>query len=142
MRTIILLLGALACGCASGPQREASYDTQSRLLTLHTRPEGAKVTQILSPTETKIDLGTTPIESQPMEVVTRFNDTFADPKAGVALMSERNSAKIRIELNGYESWEGLIALEPNVENERTITLKRTGGPDATTAPTTRPGAAK
>lgn len=128
------MLGGLTCGlatigCASEPRQ--SYNTESRLLTLHTQPEGARVTSFAPfGGGGAIQLGTTPLVNQPVMVLTRFKASFADSASGYEMMSRVNTVRLRIEKDGYQPWEGSIATSPTATVERTVTLEPTTQPTA------------
>jgi protein-tyrosine phosphatase len=91
---------ALAAGCQSSDK--AQFRLQQRRITLKTTPEGARVWHLAPPTGDPVNLGMTPLIDQPVMVLTKLKVTVQDPSSIGAVMSEINTARLRIEKDGYK----------------------------------------
>ena len=124
LRTFAALSAAifLAAGCQASTQ-DAKFKLQGRLITVKTAPEGARVWQIAQPSGSRVDLGMTPLVNQTVMVLTQYKGTFGSLDAAQSMMSEVNSARLRIEKPGYQPYDLLITTDPRQTVERLVTLE-------------------
>lgn len=113
---------AAAAGCASSSDK-AKFRLQQRRITLKTQPEGARVWHLAPPTGDPVNLGMTPLIDQPVMVLTKLKMTVEDPSHIGEMMSEINTARLRIEKDGFKPYEIMIATQPGKTAERSITLE-------------------
>ena len=136
---IVMLCSAAMLTSAAGCQSSdhAKFRLQQRLITLKTTPEGARVWHLAPPTGDLVNLGMTPLIDQPVMVLTKLKVTVQDPSNIGAVMSEINTARLRIEKEGYKPYEIMVGTTPNKTVEREITLE----PAATQPSPGEPGSA-
>ena len=125
---------SLSTGCGSSSKSKQSYQLNGRLITLQTQPPGARVIQFAPPTGDRVDLGMTPLVNQPVMVMTGMKGYFTGAGNIGALMSQMNVARVRVEKDGYQPYEGSLATDPKRVVEHAITLEPAG-------PATRPASA-
>ena len=123
---LLLLCAAVAGGCQSN--RGPKYKLQSRAITLHTEPEGARVYHLAPPTGDRVDLGMTPLIEQPVMVLVGVKGKVVGAGEMGTLMSQFNTARLRIEKSGYEPHDIMIATSPDKLAERKVTLEPTSRP--------------
>jgi hypothetical protein len=80
-----------------------------------------------------VNLGMTPLVKQPVMVMTGLKGTFHGAGNIGQLVSQLNVARIRIEKDGYQPYEGNVPTDAKRVTEHLITLEPAG-------PTTRPTA--
>ena len=129
-------MAAAAVGCQSSDN--AKFRLQQRRITLKTTPEGARVWHLAPPTGDPVNLGMTPLIDAPVMVLTKLQVTVQDPSAIGAVMSEINSARLRIEKDGYKPYEIMVGTTPNQTVERSITLEPAATQPAPAEPKSAP----
>jgi len=137
---IVILCMAVTAGAASGCQSSdhAKFRMQQRLITLKTVPEGARVWHLAPPTGDPVNLGMTPLIDQPVMVLTKLKVTVQDPSNVGAVMSEINTARLRIEKEGYKPYEIMVGTQPGKTAERSITLEPAATQPAPAEPKSAP----
>jgi hypothetical protein len=81
------------------------------------------VWHLAPPTGDPVNLGMTPLIDQPVMVLTKLKVTVTDPSQIGAVMSEINTARLRIEKAGYKTHEIMVGTTPGQTVERNITLE-------------------
>jgi hypothetical protein len=132
---VAMVVASSSAGCASSDK--AQFRLQQRMITLKTKPEGARVWHLAPPTGDPVNLGMTPLIDQPVMVLTKLHVTVQDPSNIGAVLSEINTARLRIEKAGYKPYEIMVGTTPGQTVERSITLE----PAATRPAPTEPGSA-
>jgi len=133
---LCVVLFAVAAGCQSSDK--AQFRLQQRRITLKTTPEGARVWHLAPPTGDPVNLGMTPLIDQPVMVLTKLKVTVQDPSNIGAAMSEINTARLRIEKDGYKPYEIMVGTNPNQTVERSITLEPAATQPAPVEPKSAP----
>ena len=124
MRTFLLLtiVSTLLCGCSSGPK--FSFDIETRRVTILTDPEGATVTQINPVGAPSSKLGTSPLRDRSVMIVSRItkakNLSYGTTKA---LMEQVGNVVVRIEKDGYETYNGTLKTDPKETIKHSIALQ-------------------
>jgi hypothetical protein len=135
MVMLSVAMAAAAVGCQSD---NAKFRLHQRRITLKSTPEGARVWHLAPPTGDPVNLGMTPLIDAPVMVLTKLKVTVQDPSAIGAVMSEINSARLRIEKEGYKPYEIMVGTTPNQTVERSITLERAATQPAPAEPHSAP----
>jgi hypothetical protein len=119
---IVGVMFSIVVGCA--PTNEPlRYHLEARTFTLHTQPEGARVYQLVPPSGQQVDLGMTPLIDQPVMVVTEVNGSFGPPENAARLTSQLSMVRVRVEKDGFTTYETNIATREKESAERTIVLE-------------------
>jgi hypothetical protein len=105
---------------------------EARTFTLHTQPEGARVFQLVAPTNEPVDLGMTPLIDQPVMVMTDVNSMPGQPASAAKLASQLNMVRVRIEKEGFTTYETNIATREKESATRTVVLEPARRAAATT----------
>jgi hypothetical protein len=135
---MMLSVAMLAAGLGCQSSDNAKFRLQQRRITLKSTPEGARVWHLAPPTGDPVNLGMTPLIDAPVMVLTKLKVTVQDPSAIGAVMSEINSARLRIEKDGYKPYEIMVGTTPNQTVERSITLERAATQPAPAEPRSAP----
>ncbi len=69
------ILSALGLFFLTGCQNQLGYETEIRRITIKTEPQNAKVYQVNPVDKHLIYLGMSPVEAQPVNVITKFSGT-------------------------------------------------------------------
>ena len=124
MKTLLLVMIAttLLGGCSSNPK--FSFDIETRCVTILTDPEGAAVTQINPVGAPSSKLGTTPLKDRSVMIVSKItkakNLSYGTTKA---LMEQVGNVVVRIEKDGYETYNGTLKTDPEETIVHSITLQ-------------------
>ena len=124
MKTLLLVMIAstLLCGCSSNPK--FSFDIETRRVTILTDPEGATVTQINPVGAPSSKLGTSPLQDRSVMIVSKItkakNLSYSTTKA---LMEQVGNVVVRIEKDGYETYNGTLKTDPEETIVHSITLQ-------------------
>ena len=111
----------LVSGCET--ERKANFNIRQRHITIITEPEGATVTQLNLPGQASTNLGTTPIEDQPVIVVTEVTRMKNMPYAKAAeLMRRVGNVVVSIKKDGYQPYRGTLKTEAQETVTHRITL--------------------
>lgn len=110
------------CGCRAEPH--LNFTIQKRQITIITEPEGARVYQINVPGAGTTDLGTTPIENQPVVVIYKITRMENMPYEMTEQVYKRVGAiVVNIKKDGYEPYNGTLTTDPNEAVIHRVTLK-------------------
>jgi hypothetical protein len=132
MKRVIIALLLIAAGCASHDRQ--SYKLNSRLITLNAEPQGARVYHIAAPMGTRVDLGMTPLVNQSVMVMTAAKLSSTDPNRMASLAAQMNTARLRVEKDGYQPYDVNVTTDPSKVTERTIKLEPVKVESAKTGP--------
>lgn len=111
----LMVLGLLAVfpvGCRSSRGFHFDYKTSQRYISLTSEPANASVFQRSFLDNSLVLLGKTPLKDVPITVLTSAKFRNASPGRANAIFRQVNNAVIRIEKEGYESYEGLLKTDP------------------------------
>ena len=122
MISAVVMLCWTSIGCAS-KDRPLRYHLEARTFTLHTQPEGARVVQLVAPTNDPVDLGMTSLIDQPVMVMTDVNGSFGPPENAARLTTQLGMVRVRIEKEGFTTYETNIATREKESATRTIVLE-------------------
>jgi len=128
MKQIRLLIVVFSClwlvsGCKTSPK--GSFSLQRRQITIITEPEGATVTQTHPLGQPSTDLGITPIEDQPVAVITRINAMKNMPYHETQDLIKRvGNVIVKIEKDGCEPYLGTLKTEAGKTTIHRIRLIR------------------
>ncbi len=117
IRSLVIVCACvwLVSGCRTSPK--GSFSLERRQITIITEPEGAAVTQTHPLGQPSTDLGTTPLEDQPVAVIGRIKAMKNMPYHDTQDLIKRvGNVIVRIEKDGYE---------PRLETLRTEAGKTT-----------------
>lgn len=110
-------------GCKSSPK--GSFALKRRQITIITEPEGATVTQTHPLGQASTDLGTTPVEDQPVAVIARINAMENIPyRETQDLIRPVGNVVVKIEKAGYERHLGTLETEAGNTTVHRIRLVR------------------
>jgi len=122
MRRMMLIVGLAAtvivAGCQSGP----NYRIGARKVSVETVPSGAKVTQFGPMTHQPILLGTTPLSDQPVSVLIGAKGKMSG-RALERLITQVGVVAVKIEKDGYVTWEGNLATDEKETKTHQIALE-------------------
>ena len=102
--SLLLVLVAVS-GCKS----DFSYSVDTVQLSLETEPEGARVYQIAPFSNSRVFMGTTPIEGLTVTVLTKLEFQNLSMAAAGDLMTKLGKVEVVIEKAGYESFRGHLS---------------------------------
>ncbi len=128
MKQIRLLIAVSVClwlvsGCKSSPK--GSFSLERRQITIITEPEGAAVTQTHPLGQPSTDLGTTPVEDQPVAVIGRIKAMKNMPYHDTQDLIKRvGNVIVRIDKDGYEPYLGTLKTEAGKTTVHKIRLVR------------------
>lgn len=121
-----IILGSLwlCSGCPSNDNWSYKYDIDKRFVTLLTEPEGAVVQQLNPMGQPPSHLGITPIQDQPVVVITKIskmkNMSYSQSETLLKLVG---TVYVVIEKEGYQSWSGYLRTEADETLVHRITLQ-------------------
>lgn len=111
----------LVSGCETGGK--ANFNIQQRRITIITEPEGAAVTQLNPLGQRPTDLGITPVEEQPVIVVTEVSKMKNMPyKAAEDWMRRVGNVVVSIKKDGYQPYRGTLKTQAQETVTHRITL--------------------
>ena len=125
IRSIIVVSACLwlVSGCKSSPKGSSALER--RQITIITEPEGATVTQTHPLGQASTDLGTTPVEDQPVAVIARINAMENMPyRETQDLIRRVGNVFVKIEKIGYEPYLGTLKTEAGKTIVHRIELTR------------------
>ncbi len=128
MNQVRLLVAVTMClwllsGCKSSPK--GSFALERRQITIITEPEGAAIAQTHPLGQASTDLGVTPIEDQPVAVVTRIDAMENLPYHETQDLIKRvGNVIVKIEKVGYEPYLGTLKTEAGKTTVHRIRLIR------------------
>jgi hypothetical protein len=121
MKTILflcLVATLLVCGCQSGPK----YHLGVRKISVETEPSAARVYQKGPLTRQDIFLGTTPLHDQSVSIIESVKGKMSGVRTE-ALLTEMGMVKVRIEKEGYKTYEGNLSTNKEETVLHTIKLE-------------------
>lgn len=119
-------------GCQSNGQSRWSQET--RLISLDTQPQGARVWQITAPLGGRVDLGTTPLHDQGVAVLTKYQGSLGDAASAQNTTSLLNQVRLHIEKPGYQPYDlTMSAANPDQVEHRNVLLVPATQPAPTAA---------
>ena len=124
IRSIIVVSACLwlVSGCNSSPK--GNFDLERRQISIITEPEGATVTQTHPLGQASTDLGTTPIEDQPVAVIARITMENMPYRETQDLIRRVGNVIVKIEKAGYEQHLGMLRTEAGKTTVHRIRLIR------------------
>ncbi len=109
-------------GCNTNPR--ASFDINNRYITIITEPAGATVTQINLPGTPPTRLGTTPVQEQPVVVITRVTKMRNMPYHLVEEFHRRvDNIIVQIDKEGYQPIQTFLRTDSEHTRVHTLKLK-------------------
>ena len=116
----------LVSGCKTSPK--GSFSLERRQISIITEPEGATVTQTHPLGQASTDLGTSPIEDQPVAVIARITAMKNMPYHETQDLIRRvGNVIVKIERDGYEPYLGTLRAEAGKTTIHRIKLIRSSG---------------
>ena len=108
---LVTIAATLLSGCSS--TQKFSFDIDTRRVTILTDPEGATITQINPVGQPSSSLGMSPLRERSVMIVSKItkakNLSYHRTKA---LMEQVNNVVVRIEKDGYETYNGTLRTDP------------------------------
>ena len=126
MKRIIMIAAALGSlvllgGCGKG----FNCKLDKRTITIITEPEGASVGQINLPGQPRTNLGISPIEEQPVIVISEVTKIKNLPyEQAEDIMKRVGFIHVMIQKDGYIPYTGYLKTEHGKTISHTITLKK------------------
>lgn len=115
-----VILGILT-GCNSNPK--FNFNIERRYVTIHTEPEGADVYLVKQPCYSTSLLGTSPVEDQPVIVISEIKKVKNMPyQQTESLLKSVDNVVVRIQKDGYETYNGILKTSPDETLTHTIKL--------------------
>lgn len=118
---VVAVVALALVGCQS--DQKVQWSQETRLVSLNTEPQGARVWQIVAPSGGRVDLGMTPIVDRQVMVMTKYRGSFTDMASAQNMMSSLNVVRLRIEKPGYQPYDLTMTPYPNLPAQRTVKLE-------------------
>ncbi len=110
-----------AAGCSDKPR--ANFKLAPRRVTILTEPAGATVTQLRPLGQPSVKLGITPLRDQRVTVFTNIRMQHMSFSSGQELLQHADSLVVRIEKEGYQTYQGVHPTQPDQINKYAIELQ-------------------
>ena len=121
MKKILIFSSIVLLTALTGCQPRFSFE--NRKISIITTPPGAEVYQINSAYRHDTFLGTTPIKNQPVSVLSRVKGRLTSTDKDW-FTSQINMINVRIEKEGYKTYRGNLATDPEETIKHTIPLSK------------------
>ena len=111
--TLLLTLTLSAISGCNMNKPSAKFKLVPRIITIHTQPDGAEVTQLRPLGQASSSLGKTPINDLSVSVMTNFTMKNMPFSQAQNLIRHDGNVVVAIKKEGYETYHGTLKTEPN-----------------------------
>jgi hypothetical protein len=118
-----VIMSMMLGGCSNPNKWKYNYSFEQRYITIITEPANAKVTLVQPFGQPPVSLGQTPLNSTPVAVMSKLKSVKNIRFSPQAYATYLNNAVVRIELDGYESFYGVLKTDKEETLEHHIKLQ-------------------